>query len=417
LVEKNHLIRVHCFLDGVGFGGSGKRIIANAINLASMGIAFHIYAPVETITRLKLQFSLEGFNSIVFHSVGRYLDGQKALTDESLRKFKHEFKVGDVLHLVAPWTVPWRYRRSMLYSYVNVYFPFQSKVQYLKSLLHKQLHRKDSRPSHRHLRKKSAPNFWDHKKASIKAAVSSIYLDLKVLTIMWVCERVEILNPELQEYARSLYGRKKVCLTRGFASHAQFMVGSDCGRRRDKVVFLGRFEEQKGVHYLIQSIPAIAEFAASQKRMVEICIVGDGTFKSELMDLSSRFSGGFVRLTVFETNEIVALLMNAKIFLSLQKYSNYPSQSLIEAMACGVLPIVTNTGASHLMLPEGYRYLISEAEVLVELPKAIFEILSLTEDDFDDSSRRISEHVKSRISDGTQANYYLNLYRALSSRP
>ena len=407
-------VRVHCFLDGVGFGGSGKRIITNAVNLKPLDVDFYIYAPIETIKRLITQFGTERCSLITFHNVGRYSDGQRALTDESIRQLAREFKSGDVIHLVAPWTIPWRYRRSVLYSYVNVYFPLQSKLTAIRKIITKFTERQATKRTNVEFIEPTSNASSTIFINTLKRLLISTYVELKVLILMRVCSRVDILNPELYEYATFICGAKKVSLTRGLASHAQFMDRTKSTGRKDKVVFLGRFERQKGIHYLIKTIPALAELAMCQRRRVEICLVGAGTFKAQLIDLACRFNGDFIKVDVFETNEIEATLRDAKIFLSLQQYSNYPSQSLIEAMTFGVLPIVTKTGLSQLMVPEGYRYLISEAEIVEKLPELIFEILSLTEIEFQDKSLSVLDHVNSSIFDQTQAKYYLELYRQLS---
>lgn len=64
-----------------------------------------------------------------------------------------------------------------------------------------------------------------------------------------------------------------------------------------------------------------------------------------------------------DSNELVGALAEAQVFLSLQDFDNYPSQSLIEAMANGCNVIATDVGETRLLIEEGgENYLIAPNE-------------------------------------------------------
>ena len=74
------------------------------------------------------------------------------------------------------------------------------------------------------------------------------------------------------------------------------------------------------------------------------------------INIEAKKEAIFVR----EDSELDEALKGAYIFLSLQSYDNYPSQSLIEAMQHGCTVIATDTGETRrLVKPEDGNYLVS----------------------------------------------------------
>ena len=62
--------------------------------------------------------------------------------------------------------------------------------------------------------------------------------------------------------------------------------------------------------------------------------------------------------SVYTTDAPYEVLAQTKIFLSLQKTNNYPSQSLLEAMASGCAIIATDVGETRRLLDETRSILI-----------------------------------------------------------
>ena len=67
-------------------------------------------------------------------------------------------------------------------------------------------------------------------------------------------------------------------------------------------------------------------------------------------------------------------LRKSKVFISIQKDNNYPSQSVIEAMACENAIIASNVGETHKLVSENEGILVNlESE---EICNAIIKLLS-----------------------------------------
>jgi glycosyltransferase involved in cell wall biosynthesis len=68
------------------------------------------------------------------------------------------------------------------------------------------------------------------------------------------------------------------------------------------------------------------------------------------------------------------VLARTKIFVSLQRYENYPSQSLLEAMASGCAVIATDVGDTRLLLDESCALLIPrDADALAAAIRSLLD--------------------------------------------
>src|SRR5690606_33081397 len=84
-----------------------------------------------------------------------------------------------------------------------------------------------------------------------------------------------------------------------------------------------------------------------------------------------------------ETSHPQEILQKSKVFFSVQKYSNYPSKSLLEAIACGTIPIVTNNDDVEYITHPDFTYLINEKLDHNEFVPNILEILNLNQKTYD----------------------------------
>lgn len=119
------------------------------------------------------------------------------------------------------------------------------------------------------------------------------------------------------------------------------------------VVFLGRFDENKGILLLLDSLSDLIKLDENLK----ILILGwgelTGTVKAAIqsIDLPERVKMDY-------TTDPCSILAESAIFLSLQQRENYPSQSLLEAMACGNAIVATDVGLTRKLVDETIGILI-----------------------------------------------------------
>ncbi len=113
------------------------------------------------------------------------------------------------------------------------------------------------------------------------------------------------------------------------------------------VVFAGRLVEEKNPLLFIETLPAILREAPHAR----IFLLGEGPLGPavgqvlERMGLRGSVETGF-------RQDLAPILGQARVFVSLQRQDNYPSQSLLEAMASGAVPVATDVGLTWKLVDE-----------------------------------------------------------------
>jgi GalNAc-alpha-(1->4)-GalNAc-alpha-(1->3)-diNAcBac-PP-undecaprenol alpha-1,4-N-acetyl-D-galactosaminyltransferase len=113
------------------------------------------------------------------------------------------------------------------------------------------------------------------------------------------------------------------------------------------IVFLGGLIDQKGVHLLISLIENWHKINTDYK----LLILGKGQAENRIIEKISKDQLNN-QITLSYTNDPKSYLRKSKIFLSLQKGENYPSQSLLEAMACKNTIVATDVGLTYKLVDE-----------------------------------------------------------------
>ena len=227
---------------------------------------------------------------------------------------------------------------------------------------------------------------------------------------------VDMLNPELvrsREWRPSL--RRKLRLTVGgtFVDGQHFRPGA----KRDEVVFMGRIERYKNALAFVEAIPAIAERLAAAGKRAAFRLYG---WAGDQGDAVRRLlaSPEYQALDVQwrETNDPAAALAPAKVFVSLQSPSNYPSKALAEAMAAGCVPVISDSGESRRMANPALARFVPEHFSSADLVNAVSELLTQDEEAFAQLSAAVRADALERFRIEPQADYFAALYEELAGR-
>ena len=123
-------------------------------------------------------------------------------------------------------------------------------------------------------------------------------------------------------------------------------------KKEKSICFASRLVDGKGVNLLLESLPIILKNHPDTK----IWILGDGplynTVKNFLINRHQiSYHIGFEKFPI-------SFFKKSLIFLSLQDKENYPSQSLLEAMACGNCVVATDVGDTHKLVDSSNGVLV-----------------------------------------------------------
>ena len=119
------------------------------------------------------------------------------------------------------------------------------------------------------------------------------------------------------------------------------------------VSLIARMIDCKG-HGLLRK--ALGELKSSSCSSLVVRVCGSGPLESEIRRDFASITGHQVHIQYEE--DPFRILLRSKVFVSLQDVDNYPSQSLLEAMACGCAIIATDVGLTRQLLDEDCAILI-----------------------------------------------------------
>ncbi len=225
---------------------------------------------------------------------------------------------------------------------------------------------------------------------------------------------LDVLNPLVyKKFKWNNFFYKKVYLTPN--SYIDTNYYQPALRKDNNFVFLGRFQEQKGVVKLLQAIPDLCNLLKNKgiNDFVFYLIGFDGGALSTIKNLMKSEVYKKLPIEIFYDPNPKNILAKSKIFFSLQRHSNYPSKSLLEAISCGNIPIVTDCGETEKIAPRGTSVYIPEFFTTKDLVNAISKIYDLTLDEQSNIISKNRNFVKENFSLEKMANYYLSLYKKL----
>lgn len=118
-------------------------------------------------------------------------------------------------------------------------------------------------------------------------------------------------------------------------------------RRRNnifRVLYVGRFHKIKGINYLIDAFKQFAQ----ERNDVELVLVGEGPLYAGVKKENSSFKKIRI-LGRKEQSELIKIYQRSDVFV-LPSLNEGMSNTLLEAMACGLAVIATNTGGAKELL-------------------------------------------------------------------
>ncbi|MBK8985793.1 MAG: glycosyltransferase family 4 protein [Chloroflexi bacterium] len=219
--------------------------------------------------------------------------------------------------------------------------------------------------------------------------------------VQWIAKHVdlfEVINPGLDWHGIVPEAKLRIAPC-SFSDPVTFRPAD---KKADKVVFAGHLSTAKGVYLLIDILQSWPHYDST---IFTICGDSDGSSISEKaerrLDELCNARPGWKRIRLADVS---GELSDAKVFLSLQEISNYPSQSLLEAMLCGCCIVATNTGETDLLVREPYGVLVEKDAPVSEVVQAIQRFLGMSENQIQlrgNTARQfvLENHVLDRYAD------------------
>lgn len=169
-----------------------------------------------------------------------------------------------------------------------------------------------------------------------------------------------------------------------------------------QVAFAARLEKDKNPEMFLDA----AEILSKKYPDIIFHIMGEGRLTNIIEKRVSESNNKNIVFHGFHPSppEIFA---NTSVFISIQSTNNYPSQSVLEAMACGNAIVATDVGDTRMFINENNGILIN-ADVK-ELCDAI-EILYLHRERTKEMGLYAEKYVKENHTIEKHATYYIDLF-------
>jgi glycosyltransferase involved in cell wall biosynthesis len=203
--------------------------------------------------------------------------------------------------------------------------------------------------------------------------------------------RVDFLSDAILKTHKKLFGvvqsKSRVSECSFLASNVEKVEETD---RDIDLCFVARLVPLKGIELLFD---ALSETASPLN--VHIC--GDGPMRYYIKSRTDVIENHNIYVGYCENP--IETLSRSKVFLSLQAYNNYPSQSVFEAIKSGCLVVATDVGETRKILNEENSILIKDKATLVNAIEVALENDGLRESLIQESEKVFQKHNIENFSD------------------
>ncbi|WP_343643724.1 glycosyltransferase family 4 protein [Chryseobacterium sp.] len=203
-----------------------------------------------------------------------------------------------------------------------------------------------------------------------------------------ICKNVVCVDYNFTNWIRTILPRnysENTVVIPNYATTSKEISINQISGDKIKILFARRFEMMRGVHILIDIVKNIT----AKYDNVEFTICGEGPLKNELIKEIGSFAN--VNITKYGIGESEQFNLQHHITLVPTYGSEGTSFSLLEGMAAGAVPIVSNVGGMTNIILDDYNGYIMNPD-----SKAFIEKISFLIEN-PDTLKRISEKAKETV--------------------
>lgn len=188
-----------------------------------------------------------------------------------------------------------------------------------------------------------------------------------------------------------------------FTDYSKCKIGN---KREFQIAFSGRLEGDKNPLLFVEA----ARLLLQKYPDLIFHIIGEGRLGSNIREKVEGFDNIIYHGFHISPTDILA---ESSVFVSIQSTNNYPSQSVLEAMACGNAIIATDVGDTRMFINKNNGILIN-----LELNELVNAIGSLYLDKIlrERLGKYAFSYVREKHSLEKSAEYYITLFNKTSLR-
>ncbi|MFC5078915.1 GalNAc-alpha-(1-_4)-GalNAc-alpha-(1-_3)-diNAcBac-PP-undecaprenol alpha-1,4-N-acetyl-D-galactosaminyltransferase [Vibrio thalassae] len=206
---------------------------------------------------------------------------------------------------------------------------------------------------------------------------------------------------DLDEWKNKGVDDKKLKWLPNFIDEKDFKPQSNINERKDRIVFIGRLNEQKNLENIL---------IACERTNVEIDVYGEGELGEEL---KTRFSD--TRIIRFkgkvDNSKVPEILSKYKYYILCSLYEGTP-KTLLEAMFCEVYTITSNRPGINLISKFGGT--ICDGVEHIEIEKGIIDAKKISNEDYSELVSKTRNEVANIYSLRNVTKVEQKIYQLLS---
>lgn len=227
--------------------------------------------------------------------------------------------------------------------------------------------------------------------------------------------RVDALEEEvLNDYRRFLPFRRSA-MSNTPTSYVDLEYYRPAPAQRNRLTFVGLFSETKQALRLARAVPAIDRaLRAAGVANPEFRFLGRETTSPGISDLFKTFDGVDARAEFVA--DPLPTLAESKVIFGIQTVTNYPSKALLEGMAAGGLPVVTDVGKTRRIVTPEFGEYVSRDFGEDEMAQACVRAMRNSEEQRQRKVTVMRDFLRQNFSIDTMADYYVGLYRQLQEQ-
>jgi glycosyltransferase involved in cell wall biosynthesis len=173
------------------------------------------------------------------------------------------------------------------------------------------------------------------------------------------------------------------------------------------ILYTGRLSPEKGVDFLIRAYAMIPVSV-----LARVYILGDGHDRQRLLNLIDQLHLGNRVFIISSVEDVSSFLQISDIFVMPSRFEGL-SNSILEAMACGIPVIATRVTGNVDLIEDGVNGLLVSPDDVTDLAGALVNILANPEKG-ENLGRRAREMVQNNYNLNAMVERYSNLYESLS---
>lgn len=229
----------------------------------------------------------------------------------------------------------------------------------------------------------------------------SIGVDTMTRIVNYLATKRVYLSESMAE--NSVNGRTEFVANLNYIDANEFRKTKPWEERNVDILFLGRLANVKGILPFIDSL----RYAVEDRPNLTVKIAGKGPEEDRAKQQVSEYGlDSNVEFLGWVDRSHVTEVLNQSRVLALPSESEGVPKSVLEAMACGTIPVATNVGGIKDILTDGERGFVVASNNPKLFSKAMLNALSTNRSDM---SARCREYIKENQSHSATRKQYVEL--------